>query len=121
VGCHRFLDLGRRWCNTRDLHSLSFPKIPSARIRALRRRRSRKYRAIIGRCEAYAPLTSGYNGLVGGSNPLGPTTNDDLDERDRWCLLEIDDGGIRQELASGMRWTGRPACARSVLFCSVSQ
>src|SRR5260221_14732981 len=35
-------------------------------------RRSRKYRAIIGRrCEAYAPLTSGYNGLVGGSNPLG--------------------------------------------------
>ena len=38
-------------------------------------RRSRKYRAIIGRrCEAYAPLTSGYNGLVGGSNPLGPTT-----------------------------------------------
>jgi isoquinoline 1-oxidoreductase subunit beta len=38
--------------------------------------RSRKYRAIIGRrCEAYAPLTSGYNGLVGGSNPLGPTTH----------------------------------------------
>jgi hypothetical protein len=32
-------------------------------------RRSRKYRAIIGRrCEAYAPLTSGYIGLVGGSN-----------------------------------------------------
>jgi hypothetical protein len=38
-------------------------------------RRSRKYRAIIGRrCEAYAPLTSGYNGLVGGSNPPSPTT-----------------------------------------------
>src|SRR6516225_6479168 len=38
-------------------------------------RHSRKYRAIIGRrCEAYAPLTSGYNGLVGGSNPLGSTT-----------------------------------------------
>src|SRR5258708_38850537 len=37
-------------------------------------RRSRKYRAIIGRrCDAYAPLTSGYNGLVGGSNPPGPT------------------------------------------------
>ncbi len=56
-----------------------------ARARPCRRRtwrnpmpivpRSRKYRAIIGRrCEAYAPLTSGYNGLVGGSNPLGPTT-----------------------------------------------
>jgi len=24
-----------------------------------------------------------HNGLVGGSNPPGPTTNDDLDERDR--------------------------------------
>jgi hypothetical protein len=24
-------------------------------------------------------------------------------------------------LAEGMRWTGRTACARSVLFCSVSQ
>ena len=31
------------------------------------------------------------------------------------------DGSIRQELAAGMRWTGRTACARSVLFCSVSQ
>jgi hypothetical protein len=29
--------------------------------------------------------------------------------------------GIRKELAEGMRWTGRTACARSVLFCSVSQ
>ena len=39
-------------------------------------RRSRKYRAIIGRrCEAYAPLTSGYNGLVGGSSPLGHTAH----------------------------------------------
>ena len=31
------------------------------------------------------------------------------------------DGGVRKELAEGMRWTGRTACARSVLFCSVSQ
>jgi hypothetical protein len=27
----------------------------------------------------------------------------------------------REELAEGMRWTGRTVCARSVLFCSVSQ
>ena len=27
----------------------------------------------------------------------------------------------REELAEGMRWIGRTACARSVLFCSVSQ
>ena len=31
------------------------------------------------------------------------------------------DGRVRKELAEGMRWTGRTACARSVLFCSVSQ
>jgi hypothetical protein len=31
------------------------------------------------------------------------------------------DGGVRKKLAAGMRWTGRTACARSVLFCSVSQ
>ncbi len=30
-------------------------------------------------------------------------------------------GGVRQALAEGMRRTGRTACARSVLFCSVSQ
>ena len=29
--------------------------------------------------------------------------------------------GAFAKLAEGMRWTGRTACARSVLFCSVSQ
>jgi hypothetical protein len=44
-------------------------------------RRSRKYRAIIGRrCEAYSPLTSGYNDLVGGSNPPSPTTQSDANQ-----------------------------------------
>src|SRR4029077_1953511 len=94
-------------------------------------RRSRKYRAIIGRrCEAYAPLTSGYNGLVGGSNPLGPTTHSRFLPRcgDAPRMLESHDGralvpspkrstsyGVSPYIAFSWPWANARAGGMSIL------
>jgi hypothetical protein len=45
----------------------------------------------------YAPLTSGYNGLVGGSSPLGPTTQSCATGR---IIAEMESGGERWHIVS---------------------